>query len=204
LSVGSKTKKKRAAGYVRSPITKTAAHPAIAAVDMPAAQAERFRHEVKAVPNPTGEVTIKGEIRQHKACRRVPIWQSLGGTKGIDKPVMLALEWYDERLGLAYSGLFKCGLDTSGSGGSHFSHVPASVAAVDARADVDFAHGFIPPDLCIILDRVMVDGETFEQIGARMWPTQSERTQRRKASTSFRLAANYLLLGVGRFLQTGG
>lgn len=209
MTMGGKTRRKRAGHSGKSQAagaTVHQLHPVVAAAfaaGMPREQFDRFEHRAAQVPNPLGEATIKGEIRSHKACRRVPTWQSTFGAKGVDRPVLLALAWYDDRLGLAYSGLFKCGLDMTGSGGNPFSHVPASVASTEARADIDWARSFIPADLWAIFDSMMVDGETFEQIGRRAYPSLSGERSRKKASSAFRIAANHLLLGIGHLLQTG-
>ena len=166
---------------------------------LPDVQLERFTHVVALVPNPYGEVTVKGDIRQHKACKRVPRFETLYRSKVIDYPTYAALEWYDGRLALAHSGLFKCGLDVSGGGGGNgFGHAMKTVASVEARADVAWALGFVPGHLHAVLDGVMVDGETFEQIGRRLYPSLSEHRAKRVASTMFKEASAALLAGVGR------
>ena len=165
---------------------------------LPDAQLQRFTHVVALVPNPYGEVTVQGEIRQHKACRRLPHFETLYRSKVIDYPTYAVLDWYSGRLGLAHAGLFKSGLDVSGSGGgSVFSHNPKSVASVEARADVDWALGFVPAGLHAVLDGVMLEGETFEALGPRLYPALSGERARRKAAADFRAAAAALLLGIG-------
>jgi hypothetical protein len=105
---------------------------------------------------------------------------------------------------MAQSGLIKCGLDVSGSGGgSAFHHIPTTQAAMEARSDVDWARGFIPDnDLRQVFDGVMgsMDAEgddTFEAIGAAVYPHVCSDRAKRKASSAFKIAANYLLAGIG-------
>ena len=170
----------------------------IVQADIPAAQRARFVHEVAAVPNPYGEFVQGREVRRHKACRRVAHFETLYRAKVFDKAVFVVLEWYDERLARAGSGLFKSGLDASGAGGGAAgSHVPASLAAMEARSDIGWARGFIPADLLPAFDGVMAEGETFEAVGARIYAHLSIDRAKRKASSAFRIAANHLLLGVG-------
>ncbi len=164
---------------------------------MPDAQFQRFVHVVAPVPNPYGEVTVQGEIRQHKACRRVPHFETLYRSRVIDYPTYAALDWYAGRLGLAHSGLFKSCLDVSGSGGgSVFSHGPKSAASVEARSDIDWALRFVPADLHAVLNGVVLDGETFEALGSRLHPALSPSRARHKAAASFRAAAAALTVGI--------
>lgn len=173
-------------------------HPVIAQADIPAAQRARFVHEVAAVPNPYGEFVQDGVLRRHKACRRVPHFETLYRAKVIDRHVFVVLEWYDARLARAESGLIRCGLDTSGAGGGTVgTHIPLNLAAMEARADIGWARGFISVDLLPAFDGVMTAGETFEAVGARVYAHLSRDRAKRKASSAFQIAANQLLLGIG-------
>lgn len=173
-------------------------HPVIQQALGNGAQLERGSFEVALVENPYGEVFIRGELRRHKAVRRVPHFETLYRSKVIDRTVFACLEWYAGRLALAQSGLIKCGLDVSGSGGAAFSHSAVSEAAMDARSDVAWARGYVPDnDLRRVFDAVMEQGETFEEAGARVYAHVHPDRAKRKASTAFKLAANHLLAGVG-------
>jgi hypothetical protein len=179
-----------------------ALHPVIMQADVPEAQRRRFVHEVATVANPYGEMMQDGQIKQHKACRRVPHFETLYRSRVIDKTVFVVLEWYANRLARAEGGLFKCGLDTSGTGGgSAGSHIPTTMAAMEARSDVTWARGFIPWDLLPAFDGVMAMGETFEAIGARVYPHLCLDRGKRRASSAFKIAANHLLLGCGHLLM---
>lgn len=190
--------KRAAAGGVNA--GKGNIHPILQQAISNGARLDRGTYEVAEVQNPYGEVIIRGEMRRHKAVRRVPHFETLYRSKVIDRTVFTCLEWYSDRLGLAQSGLIKCGLDVSGTGGgSAFHHIPTTQAAMEARSDVDWARGFIPNnDLRLVFDGVMEDGNTFEVIGARVYPTLCSDRAKRKASSAFKLAANYLLLGMGQ------
>lgn len=166
-------------------------------------QARRFSHVAAVVANPLGEVAIKGEVKQHKACRRMAHFETLYASKVFDRSVFAVLEWYADRLALASSGMFKSALAVGGGGGSAFAHVPATAAATEARSDVDWARAFIPADLRPAFDGVMADGDTFEAIGARIYANVSPERARKKASSAFKIAANHLLLGCGHLVQTG-
>ncbi len=179
-------------------------HPVIQQALGNGAQLERGSFEVASVENPLGEVIIRGELRRHKAVRRVPRFETLYRTKVIDRTVFVCLEWYWQRLGLAQSGLVKCQLDTSGRGGGAISnHVGRGEAAMAARSDVTWARGYIPDnDLRRVFDGVMGSleeegGDSFEVIGARVYPTISVDRAKRKASSAFKIAANHLLAGIG-------
>lgn len=169
----------------------------IAATGMPEVQTRRFEHVVATVPNPLGEVTVRGEIRQHQACRRLAHYQTLYRARVIDRSTYAVLEWYAGQLAVAYAGLFRSSLEVSGSGaGSFFSHVPKSEASVRARATVAWALSFVPAELHAVLNGVMLEGETFEALGARLYPGLSDERSRRKVAASFKAAAAALLLGV--------
>lgn len=173
-------------------------HPLIAQAASNGARLDRGTYEVTPVQNPYGEVVIRGEVRRHKAVRRVPHFETLYRSKVIDKAVFVCLEWFADRLALAQSGMFKCGLDVSGSGGgSAFTHIPTTQAAMEARSDVDWARGYIPNDLLPVFDGVM-DGGTFETVGRDVYSSLSLDRAKRKASSAFKIAANYLLLGIGQ------
>lgn len=174
-------------------------HPILQQAISNGARLDRGTYEVAEVQNPYGEVIIRGEMRRHKAVRRVPHFETLYRSKVIDRTVFTCLEWYSDRLGLAQSGLIKCGLDVSGTGGgSAFHHIPTTQAAMEARSDVQWARGFIPDnDLRAVFDGVMDDGDTFEAIGVRVYPSVCADRAKRKASSAFKIAANYLLAGIG-------
>lgn len=191
-----KNRTKRAPGSVPS---LGQAHPIMQQAVSNGARLERGTFEVAQVENPYGEVIIRGELRRHKAVRRVPHFETLYRSKVIDRTVFACLEWYADRLALAQSGLIKCGLDTSGSGGgSPAHHIPTTEAAMHARSDVDWARGFIPDnDVRAVFDGVMEDGDSFAAIGERVYPHVCADRAKRKASSAFKIAANYLLIGIG-------
>jgi len=195
-----KNRVKRAAGAVKTGNM----HPVLQRAISNGARLDRGKYEVASIENPYGEVIIRGELRRHKAVRRIPHFETLYRSKVIDRTVFACLEWYADRLGLAQSGLIKCGLDVSGSGGgSAFHHVPTTQAAMEARSDVDWARGFIPDnDLRAVFDGVMgsleaESDDTFETIGVRVYPSVCSDRAKRKASSAFKIAANYLLAGIG-------
>lgn len=198
--MGKATAKKKNRGQ-RTPAAGNV-HPLIGQALANGAQLDRGKFEVAQVANPHGEVIVRGEVRQHKAVRRVPHFETLYRSKVIDRHVFVCLEWYAERLALAQSGMFKCGLDTSGgAGGSAQSHVPTTQAAMEARSDVNWARGLIPDnDLRQVFDGVMQDEATFAELGERVYPLLSSDRAKRKASSAFKVAANHLLLGVGHHL----
>ncbi len=180
-------------------------HPVMVRAISNGARLTHADYEVAAVPNPYGEVIIRGELRRHKAVRRVPRFETLYRSKVIDDTVFACLAWYAARLAVAQGGLIRCGLDVSGAGGgSAFHHIPTTQAAMEARDDVAWARGFIPPGggLRDVFDGVMgsvdvVGDADFGTIGAAVWPGLNPDWAARKASKSFRIAANYLLMGAG-------
>lgn len=179
-------------------------HPVMVRAISNGARLDRADYEVAAVPNPYGEVVIRGEVRRHKAVRRVPRFETLYRSKVIDDTVFACLAWYAARLAAAQGGLIRCGLDVSGAGGgSAFHHIPTTQAAMEARADVDWARGFVPDnDLRAVFDGVMgsLDAEgddNFETIGRAVYPSICADRAKRKASSAFKVAANYLLIGIG-------
>lgn len=194
-----KHKGKRAAGGKAKAPGLGNMHPVVQQAIGNGARLDRGTFEVASIENPLGEVVIRGELRRHKAVRRVPRFETLYRTKVIDRTVFACLEWYWQRLGLAQSGLVKCQLDTSGRGGGVVSaHAGPGEAAMAARSDVTWARGYIPDnDLRRVFDAVMEQGETFEEAGARVYAHVHPDRAKRKASTAFKLAANHLLAGVG-------
>lgn len=201
-----KTKAKRSAGSHKNKVAAGTGnlHPILAQAMSSGARLVHGQYEVAEVQNPYGEVVIRGEMRRHKAVRRVPHFETLYRSKVIDRTVFACLEWYADRLALAQSGLIKCGLNISGSvGGSAFHHIPTAQAAMEARSDVDWARGFIPDnDLRRVFDGVMGSmeaegGDTFETIGVQVYPSVCSDRAKRKASSAFKVAANYLLAGIG-------
>ncbi len=179
-------------------------HPVVQQAISNGARLDRGQFTVADVENPYGEVIIRGELRRHKAVRRIPHFETLYRSKVIDRTVFACLEWYSDRLSLAQSGLIKCGLDTSGGGGgSALHHIPTTQVAMEARSDVDWARGFIPDnDLRKVFDGVMgsmeAEGDaTFEAIGLQVYPNVCPDRAKRKASSAFKIAANHLLAGIG-------
>lgn len=180
-------------------------HPLMVRAISNGAQLSHADYEVAAVPNPYGEVVIGGEMRRHKAVRRVPRFETLYRSKVIDDTVFACLAWYARRLAVAQGGLIRCGLDVSGAGGgSAFHHIPTTQITMEARADVDWARGFIPAGggLRDVFDGVMgsvdlVGDADFRTIGAAVWPGLCADWAARKASKSFAIAANHLLIGAG-------
>lgn len=179
-------------------------HPVLVRAISNGARLDRGDYEVSAVPNPYGEVIIRGEVRRHKAVRRVPRFETLYRSRVIDDAVFSCLAWYAARLATAQAGMIRCGLDVSGmGGGSAFHHIPTSQAAMEARSDVEWARAFIPGnDLRAVFDGVMGSLETegddsFEAIGRAVYPSICADRAKRKASSAFKIAANYLLMGAG-------
>lgn len=174
-------------------------HPIMKQAISSGARLDRGTFEVVGVANPYGEVIIRGEVRRHKAVRRVPHFETLFRSKLIDQSSFDALAWYADRLSLSQSGLIKCGLDVSGSGGgSAFHHVPTTQAALEARSDVRWARGFLKgTDVIRVFDGVMDDGATFEVIGAEVFPNVCLDRAKRKASAAFKLGVQQLLSGIG-------
>lgn len=154
--------------------------------DLPAAQRERFAYEPTMRPNPLGEVTIKGEIRRHKVCRRIPQYELLFRAKVFDKQVFTALEWFDDRLALAEKGMTKCALNVTGGGGG--GRVSFDEAAAAARSDVDWARREMGTALPVF-DAVMIEGLTFAAIGVARWPRLQPDWARRRAANDFKAAA---------------
>lgn len=175
-----------------------AVDPVIAQADLTPEQRMRFVHEAKAVANPYGEVTQGGKLaRAHVACRRVPHFETLHRMGVIDRTTFIALEWYADQWAAANAGLFKSLLDTAGSGGgSAASHVPVAQAAMMARSNIKWARMFMSADLLPVFDGVMELGETFEQVGVRVYAALSTERARRKASEAFRIACAQLLIGI--------
>ncbi|WOF43783.1 hypothetical protein KNJ79_02125 [Sphingopyxis indica] len=177
-------------------------HPLIAQAKGNGARLDRGEYEVTTVANPYGkEVVVRDQVHRHKAVRRVPHFETLYRAKVIDRQQFLCLEWYADRAELAQSGLIRCGLDVSGSGGgSVHSHVPASEAALWARRDVDWARGLIPRDCLAAFDSVMVDGVSFIESARRLcagrYVRVSVRRQRQIEREQFVRAAKALTIGV--------
>ncbi|MBV8973174.1 MAG: hypothetical protein JO290_12885 [Sphingomonadaceae bacterium] len=175
--------------------------PVIQQAGLPPEQLQRFVHAVVTVPNPLGEVTIKGEIRQHKAVRRLPHFETLYNAKVIDRTVFVVLEWYAARLALASAGLTRCTLAASGGGGGGGATITRSEVAVQANADLKWARSFIPHSVINVFDGVMHDDETFESVGHRCYPGLSRDRAKRHASMNFKVAAYRLRLGIGHVVN---
>lgn len=189
--------KSRSVSKAAKPTPPPPVHPLIVQAEIPAAQRERFDHEVAVVANPYGEVVQAGEFRRHKAVRRVPHFEALYRRKAFDRTVFTALEWYAGQWAQAQAGMFKCGLDTSGVGGSTSSHIPTSEARMQASSNIEWALSAIPGDARYVFMAVMHDEATFDEAARVLYPSISADAGKRKASAMFKLAANYLLLGVG-------
>lgn len=145
----------------RRKVRNRADHPLIAQAKSNGAKLNDGTFEVAEIGNPYGEVIIRGEVRRHKVVRRVPHYQSLAKAGKIDRATAVCLDWLDERLALANSGLIKCGLGVSG-GGSASCHVPTTEAAMQARSDVAWARSFIrDSERLAVFDLAMGDGKTF-------------------------------------------
>jgi hypothetical protein len=150
-------------------------HSLIVQADIPARQREINSYEIVQVANPYGEVMVRGEVRTHKSVRIKPAFREMYERRSFDrarvpaKQIMAALEWYDDRLDLAQSGMIKCGLDVSGAGGSAAgSRIPVTEAAMWARSDVAWVRGLVPAHLRAAFDAVMVDGERFVETARRL------------------------------------
>jgi hypothetical protein len=201
VSKAQKIRRGKAASAKAAKAARPSVHPVVRQAGVTAEQSARARFEAAAVPNPLRTVDAIGQPLVHLACRRVPHYETLYRSKVIDRYAFAALEWYADRLALAHSGLFKCGLDTAGSGGgSSASHVPSSAAAVGARSDIDWARQFIPAALREVFDAVMVDGLSFVESARRLaagrYVRASVRTQRREIGAQFVAAAVALSAGV--------
>lgn len=157
--------------------------------DLPTSQRERFAYEPTMRPNPLGEVTIKGEIRRHKVCRRIPQYELLFRAKVFDKTVFAALEWFDDKLAMAEKGMTKCALNVTGGGGP--GGTTFDEAAAWARSDVDWARKHIG-DTLPVFDAVMLQGESFTAIGLARWPRLSPDWSKRRAARDFKTAATKL------------
>lgn len=186
-------------------------HPLIVQAAGNGAQLTRGEYEVASVPNPYGEVVVRDELVRHKAVRRVPHFETLYRSKVIDRQMFACLEWYSDRAELAGSGLIRCGLDVSGSGGggSAHAHIPTGEAALWARRDVDWARGLIPRDCLAAFDNVMTEGVSFIESARRICADRYVRTsverQRRVAREQFVKATQALVIGVlPRITETEG
>ncbi|MDZ4136216.1 MAG: hypothetical protein U1D06_11600, partial [Paracoccaceae bacterium] len=155
LKARKEARKQGLAGSLVRPIGNQ--HPVLVQAISNGARLDRADYEVAHVPNPYGEVIVRGELRRHAGVRRVPRFETLHRTKGISDDVLACLVWYAARLAAAQAGMVRCGLDVSGTGGgSAFHHIPVQQAAMEARSDVDWARGFIPGgELLAVFDRVM-------------------------------------------------
>jgi hypothetical protein len=158
-------------------------------------QARRFDHTVAKVSNPLGEVTIAGDIRQHKACRRVPQFETLWRAKVIDDAAFIVLGWYWRRLGKGGSGLFKSCLDMTGGRAVH------TPSGIDARDDIEWARGFVRPGLLPAFDGVMADEETFADVARRLYPALATGWAQRRVSAEFKEAVALLCAGVGHRIR---
>ncbi|MEO0033538.1 MAG: hypothetical protein RIS94_3296 [Pseudomonadota bacterium] len=178
--------------------------PMIAQADIPAAQMARGEYDIAAVPNPHGEVYVNGALKQHRAVRKVPHYQTLYRAGTIDRQTYNVLDWYAARLSLAESGMFGCAL--SGEVGNRRAAGSVSIdhAAMQARFDVKWAAGEIGQGLFEVFDAVMRDELTFVEIARRACAHRhvraSVRTERRNQQRAFLKASKRLVDAVaGRF-----
>jgi hypothetical protein len=183
---------------------KPATEPAIVAQANPTPeQRARFAYVEDNVPNPLGAAVtvttrkVDGEtvtervVHQHKACRRVPVYVALHRREVICDQTRAVLDWYDSRLALAHKGLTVDSLARANGLGSGSSHTTTD-AAIEARSDVAWARSFIrDASALIVFDEVMEHERTFDEIALGNW------RKARRLSTEFRLAASWLLLGIG-------
>jgi hypothetical protein len=186
--IGGKAKLLASASAVRLPDV-------IAQASLTPEQAARFDHVVSKVSNPLGEVTIAGDIRQHKACRRVPQFETLWRAKVIDDAAFIVLGWYWRRLGKGGSGLFKSCLDMTGGRAVH------TPSGIDARDDIDWARSFVRPGLLPVLDGVMADEESFADVARRLYPALATGWAQRRVSAEFKEAVALLCAGVGNRIR---
>lgn len=202
MAKASKSKKIRQAAS-RAPVK--AAHPMVAQADIPAAQRARRAYEVAKVPNPLGEAVIGGEVRQHKVVRVKPAFRELFERRVFDRVkvlgyaspvalIMAALEWYDQRLDVAQSGMVRCGIAEAGSGGGGDGlAMPTSLAAMEARSDVAWVRGLIPAELLAAFDAVMIEQERFAETARRQcahrYVRVSVERQRKRLAEQFNQAA---------------
>lgn len=202
MAKASKTKKIRQA--VRRTPAK-AEHPLIAQADIPGAQRARRPYEVAKVPNPLGEAVIGGVVRQHNVVRVKPAFRELFERRVFDRVkvpgyasptalIMAALEWYDQRLDVAQSGMVRCGIAQAGAaGGGEGLAMPTSLAAMEARSDVAWVRGLIPADLLPAFDAVMVEQERFAETARRQcahrYVRVSVERQRKRLAQQFNAAA---------------
>lgn len=178
-------------------------HPLIAQADIPAAQRAARTYEVAKVPNPLGEAIVGGEVRQHKVVRVKPAFRELFERRTFDKVkiagypspvalIMAALEWYDQRLDVAQSGMTRCGIAMPGAGGGEGLAMPTTQAAMEARSDVAWARSLIPDDLLGAFDAVMIEGERFAETARRQcahrYVRVSVERQRRRLAEQFNRA----------------
>lgn len=142
--------------------------PVIALAISNGARLDRGTYEVAKVPNPFGEIIIRGEVRQHKAVRRVAQHELLYRHRVIDRRLFAALDWYANRKALADAGMIKSGLNIGGGGGSAQHHIPTSEAAMCARSDLEWARQTIAPAHMQAFLAVMHEGESFIECARRL------------------------------------
>lgn len=142
--------------------------------------------------DPFGETLVQGKVMQHRVCRRQPVYVTLHGRKGICDRTRAVLDWYDARLALARKGLTVDSLArANGLGGGNSKHTPTD-AATNARSDVDWARSYIGnADELRVFDDVMEHERTFDEIAG------GNSRKAKRASDEFKLAASWLLLGIG-------
>lgn len=193
-------------------------HPLIVQAAIPAVQMARRDYEIAAVPNPLGETVIRGEVRGHKAVRVRPAWREMA-TRGVFDRVRIegyaqpaalilaALEWFDERLDAAGSGLVRCGLGAAtggGGGASAGGSIPVSLAAMEARSDVARVWALLAADplAARAFAAVMVEGERFQETARRLcagrYVRVSVERQRRVLAEQFARACAMLAADWGR------
>lgn len=166
-------------------------------------QRARSQFVEATVPNPAGAVVtittrnIDGEpvtervIHQHKVCRRQPVYVTLHGRGGICDNTRKVLDWYDGRYWLSVKGLThdSLAITEARSGGSGYCPTDG---AMNARSDVEWARSYIRNgDELRVFRAVMEEERTLTEIGGH------HGAGKERAAKLFKLAANWLLLGVG-------
>lgn len=165
---------------------KTGEADVIVQANPPEAQRARFTFVAVETANPLPQSAIQGKVKTHRACKRLPAYAAIRGLSG---ETVAVLEWYDKKLGVARSGMTMDSLLKANSpgGGAGMSHPEA---AAMAWSDLDWAKSHIMDGLTTFV-RVMELDETLTEIG------NGSRAREDRARSEFKLAASWLLLGVG-------
>lgn len=155
----------------------------------------------------SGELT--GEVRGiHRVTIREPRYQTLYERRALDEDLYRACKWYAHVNEAAGSGLTRCALNVGTGGGSLFGDPPPNEWAAQAAFEIDWAHGLfdreivregVTADLRIeraVIDAVVLQDMTFQELGKLLYPDLSIRTSEVKASKLFKVAVTRLLLGL--------